>query len=351
MAKKKKKNKKPGSPPGSLVFTGEKLAEKSIVLEVKYYGDSISMKSLQNGEMPSIEAPSVTWCDIRGLHDVEFIENFGKNFNIHPLVLEDILNTQQRPKFEEYGEEVFMVLTALDYRQDTHSLETEQIALYFGKNFLFTFQENPDDTFTAVRERLEAGKGRIRLRNSDYLAYALTDNVVDHYFVMLDHLEERLDSLETEINKNPSKATKGKIHQLKYQLLTLRKSIFPLREAVNRFTRAESSVVDESTGVFVQDLYDHVIRISDMVDTYRDMANGLQELYLSELSHRMNNVIQVLTIITTLFVPLTFLAGIYGMNFVNIPELRNPYGYFYLLGAMGVITLGLLFFFRKKRWL
>jgi magnesium transporter len=349
--KKNKKNKSPGSPPGSLIFTGEKFTDNPIVLQVRFAEEYIETKKLLNGEMPLVNDDAVTWTDIRGLHDVALIESYGKQFNIHPLILEDIVNTQQRPKFEEYGNGVFIVVRSLIYQSDDPQLETEQIAIYLGKNYLLTFQENPDDTFTAVRERLEAGKGRIRSKKSDYLAYTLIDNVVDNYFEVLDHFEDTLDSLEQETTTNPSRLTKEQIHRMKFQLLTIRRAVLPLREAINRFSRAESDLIDTSTEVFVRDLYDHVIRITDIIETYREMAIGLHDLYLSELSHRMNNVIRVLTIITTIFVPLTFLAGVYGMNFENMPGLHHKYGYLIMFGLMLLITVFLLILFRKKKWI
>jgi magnesium transporter len=223
--------------------------------------------------------------------------------------------------------------------------------LYFGENYLLSFQENSGDTFAAVRERIETGRGRIRSRKVDYLAYALIDNVVDNCFQVLDQIEQSMEQLEDQITTAPPEDTKKHIHHLKFQMLTLRKSVAPLREAINRFSRCESPYVNKSTEVFLRDLYDHVIRIADLVETYRDMVNGLQELYLSELSMRMNKIIQLLTIITTIFVPLTFLAGIYGMNFDNQPELHWKYGYFYALGIMAVISLLLVLFFRRRKWL
>jgi len=346
----KKKLKRPGAPPGTLQFTGEQRMEHSYVSIAQYDPQHCDIRKMEKGETPVVGVDCVMWYDIRGLHDVALVETFGQHFNIHPLVLEDILHTQQRPKFEEYGDEVFIVVSALSFNQG-HELSSEQVAIYFGENFLLTFQENEHDTFLAVRERLEVGSGRIRSRKADYLAYALIDNVVDNYFGVLDHIEDWLQELENEINKEPSREVKEKIHQLKFQLLALRRSVMPLREVAGKFSRCESKVMDKNTSHFVRDLYDHAIRISDRIETYRDMLTGLQELYIAELSIRTNNVIQVLTIITTIFVPLTFLAGIYGMNFDNMPELHWKNGYFYLLGLMGLILIASLFYFKRKRWI
>lgn len=333
-------------------YTGERRLENPELLRIRYNPDLLeSAKHPTDSKALTISPDVVTWFDLMGLHDVPLIEQFGKQFNIHSLVLEDILHTQQRPKFEEYGNDAFVVVQSLNYDSTTHELNSEQISIFFGENFIITFQENEDDTFKAVRERLEVSSGRIRSRKSDYLAYALIDNVVDNYFEVLDRFEERMEQLEIEITNSPTKTTKENIYHLKFQMLAMRKSVMPLRDAVNKFSRSECSAVDESTEIYIRDLYDHVLRIADLTETYRDMLNGLIELYHSELSLRMNNVMQVLTVITTIFVPLTFLAGMYGMNFDNIPELHYRNGYFYLWGFMVAIAIALLFYFKKKKWM
>ncbi|MBK9013697.1 MAG: magnesium/cobalt transporter CorA [Saprospiraceae bacterium] len=348
----KRKLKRPGAPPGTLEFTGERKLENPVLLRIRFNPQELEAKKDPTGDDVFATSPDVvTWFDLMGLHDVKLIEQFGQQFNIHPLVLEDILHTQQRPKFEEYGNDAFVVVQSLTYDNATHDLNAEQIAIYFGENFLITFQENEDDTFKAVRERLEMSSGRIRSRKSDYLTYALIDNVVDNYFEVLDRFEERMEELEAEITDKPSRTTKENIHHLKFQMLAMRKSVMPLRDAVNKFSRCESNAVDETTGIYLRDLYDHVLRIADLIETYRDMLNGLVELYHSELSLRMNNVMQVLTVITTIFVPLTFLVGVYGMNFDNMPETHWEYGYFYLWGLMIVIGIALFFYFKRKKWM
>ncbi|MCU0348893.1 MAG: magnesium/cobalt transporter CorA [Saprospiraceae bacterium] len=343
--------KRPGLPPGTLEFTGERKTEHPVLMRIRYNQQGFEAKKFPAGDSLAVDNSHVNWFDVMGLHDVPLIERIGEQFNIHPLVLEDVLNTQQRPKFEEYGDEVFIVVQALTYDNIHHELNSEQIGIFFGKNFLVSFQENTDDTFKSVRDRLEAGSGRIRTRRPDYLAYSLIDSIVDNYFEVLDRFEERMEELELQIADKPSRLTKENIHSLKFQMLALRKSVMPLREAVGKFSRSECPVVDESTGLFVRDLYDHVLRIGDLTETYRDMLNGLQELYHSELGLRTNNVMQILTIITTIFVPLTFLVGVYGMNFDNMPELHWHYGYFYLWGFMLAISIALIFYFQRKKWL
>jgi magnesium transporter len=334
-----------------LIFTGEKQSDKPKVIEIRFSPERVGARTLRHDELPASSKLEATWFDIRGLHDITLIEAFGRIFKMHPLILEDILNTQQRPKFEEYDTGIFIVVSGLTYNTESQTLISEQLSLYFGKDYLLTFQENPDDTFAVVRERIEAGKGRIRSRGTDYLAYAVMDSIVDNYFVVLDQFEESLDSLELEITESPTKLTKEKIHQMKYQLLVLRRTVMQLREAINRFSKAESKLIDPETEVFIRDLYDHIIRIADIIDTYRDMANGLQELYLSELSHRMNNIIRALTIITTIFVPLNLLAGLYGMNFDKLPGMHNDYGFTIVVAFMAFITLCLLLLFRRMKWL
>ena len=348
----KRKLKRAGAPPGTLEFTGERKLENPKLMRIRYNQQELgSTKNPTGDDAFTIPPGFVTWFDLMGLHDVKLIEQFGEQFNIHPLVLEDILHTQQRPKFEEYGNDAFVVVQSLTYDNTSHELNAEQIAIFFGENFLITFQENEDDTFDAVRERLEMSNGRIRSRKADYLAYALIDNLVDNYFEVLDRFEERMEELEAEITKSPTRETKENIYHLKFQMLGMRKAVMPLRDAVNKLSRCEGDAVDDSTGIYLRDLYDHVLRIADLTETYRDMLNGLIELYHSELSLRMNNVMQVLTVITTIFVPLTFLAGVYGMNFDNMPELHWENGYFYLLGIMAAIAIALLFYFKRKKWM
>ncbi|MBI1224867.1 MAG: magnesium/cobalt transporter CorA [Bacteroidetes bacterium] len=348
----KRKLKRPGTAPGTLEFIGERRLNEPVLIRIRYnQQELLETKQPTGSDALTISPAYTTWFDLMGLHDVKIIEQIGLQFNIHPLVLEDILHTQQRPKFEEYGNDAFAVVQSLIYDTNTHELASEQIAIYFGENFIITFQENEDDTFKAVRERLEVASGRIRSRKSDYLAYALIDNIVDNYFEVLDRFEERMEELEIEITNNPTREIKENIYHLKFQMLAMRKAVMPLRDAVNKFSRCEGEAVDEGTGLYIRDLYDHVLRIADMTETYRDMLNGLIELYHSELSIRMNNVMQVLTVITTIFVPLTFIVGVYGMNFDNIPELHHKYSYFYLWGIMFAVGIALLFYFKKKKWI
>ncbi len=353
MAKKKRK-KKAGLPPGSIIFTGKRRVEQIHVHHLKYDGDTLEEKLLDNREtiaFPPVAGVSVEWYDIRGLHDTEMVETIGVAYGIHPLILEDVVDIQERPKFEEYANGNYLLFRELKFDSERKGIKTQQVSIFFTNHLVISFQEEADDLFESVRERLRSGRGRIRKRGADYLAYALLDNVVDNYFSTLDEVESVIEELELEILENPDNQTKSKIHRLKQEMLIVRKSIAPLREAIGRFSKSENEYIDPETLIFIRDLYDHTIQIMDMVETYRDLLNGLQDLFLSELSFKMNNVMQVLTIITTIFVPLSFLAGLYGMNFVYIPELQWEYGYFALLGLMAFIAFMLILYFREKKWL
>lgn len=341
-------------PPGSVIFTGNKKVEKIFVHYLQYDQNTLIEKVLDNHAetvFHTSEENKVDWYDMRGIHDSELIQLLGSVFDIHALILEDIADVHQRPKFEEYEDGVFVSIRALDFDKSNHKVNTEQVTMYFKKGFLVSFQETESDLFDFVRKRIQSGKGKIRQRGSDYLAYAIIDLIVDNYFVVMEDIEEVIESLEDSLINNPDENMKGAIHDLKKELLVLRKSISPLREAVGRFSKSDSPFIDDSINIFIRDLYDHTIQIMDMVDTYRDMLNGLQDLFLSEVSFRMNKVMQLLTLISTIFIPLSFLAGIYGMNFEFIPELQFKYGYFVLIGVMACLAFGLLIYFKRNKWI
>lgn len=341
-----------GLPPGSLVFTGQKKTEDTHLKLIQYNVDIYNAQRFSNA-MPDIMVdPSyVTWLDVRGLHDVKTIEEVGRFFKVHPLALEDILDTSQRPKFEEYDNGIFLIVRSLEFDEQELEIKTEQVGIFVGENFALSFQERAEDLFAPIELRLASSSGKIRRRGSDYLAYALIDNIVDNYLVALEKIEKEVDTLEEVIMAKPESRTKGRIHELRLATLTMRKAVYPLREAINRFTDSDHAVKSEETDIFLRDLYDHTIQVMDVVETYRDMINGLYDLYLSEISFKMNNVMQVLTIISTIFIPLSFLAGVYGMNFQYMPELNTRYGYFVLWGVMLSVAGGLLVYFRRKHWL
>jgi magnesium transporter len=351
--KKKDRQRKHGLPPGTLVFTGHQHVEAPEVTLVQFNEHScIEKKTQESIPEPETEPEGlITWYDIRGLHQVPLIEQLGAQFNVHPLALEDVLDIQQRPKFEDYEDAFFVTLQALIFDESSREILTEQIAIYAGPGFVLSFQEKPDDTFQSVRNRLLHTNSRMRKKGVDYLVYSLMDVVVDHYYLVLDKLEVWIETQEHNVLENPADTDKKLIHKLKLQVIGLRKSILPLREAINAFIRSDNALVQDSTRIFLRDIYDHTIQIIDVLENWRDILNGLFELYLSQLSIRMNNVMQVLTIISTIFIPLTFIAGIYGMNFDNMPELHWENGYFIVWGLMLLLALILLAIFKRKQWL
>lgn len=350
-ARRQKKRKKAGLPPGSLIFTGHKKVENPDVTILKYNENNISELKPSDLELGELEEGFVHWYDVRGLHETALVERFGANFKIHPLVLEDILDIQQRPKFETYKTGFFIIIRSLKWDKETAGIQSEQASIYVGQGFVLSFQETADDIFEAVRERLQSGKGKIRMRAADYLAYALIDSIVDQYYHVLDQLEESIEQLEDDILDGRHKNVKMRIHEQKREVVGLRRSLAPLRDAVNQFGKSEHELITNVTTVFIRDVFDNIVQVVDILESHRDSLTNLQELYLSEISFKMNQVMQVLTIIATIFIPLTFLAGVYGMNFDHIPELHWKYSYFVLWGVMILVTLILLRYFRKKQWL
>jgi magnesium transporter len=352
MAKKKKVRRNTGLPPGSIIFTGEKKLDRSQINLIQFNKEVLTEISRDKVEgVLSNGGDTVLWLDIRGIHDSQLIESVGKQFNMHPLIMEDIADIQQRPKYEEHNNGIFISLKALEFNEDLIELEAEQISIFFGMNFLISFQEKESDSFKEVRHRLLSSSGRIRQRGSDYLAYALVDNIVDRYYLMFDHLEATMEEAEEQILFQPNEENKKLIYQLKSHTVLIRRYIYPLREAVSRFIKSENPIIDAQSRIYIQDLYDHTIQIIDSIDSLREGVRGIYDLYISELSTRTNAVMKLLTIISTIFIPMTFLAGVYGMNFKHLPELNWQYSYlvFWLVNVILVIIL--LYFFRKKNWL
>jgi magnesium transporter len=286
-----------------------------------------------------------------GIHQVEILEQLGECMGVHPLVLEDILNTDQRPKLEDFDDYLFIVLKMSHYDDQNGEMEVEQISLILGPNYVVSFQERPGDVFDPIRERITNGRGRIRKLGADYLAYALIDAIVDHYFVVLEQIGEKIEFLEEELITDPTPETLQTIHNLKREMIFLRKSVWPLREVVGGLERRESPLIGESIAVYLRDVYDHTIQVIDTLETFRDMISGMLDIYLSSVSNRMNEVMKVLTIIATIFIPLTLIAGIYGMNFKHMPELEQPWGYPVVWGVMLATAIVMLIYFRRKKWL
>ncbi len=342
-----------GAPPGSLIHVGERKTEKVALSYFSYGPDHFEEgRVLSPQELPPAgKAGGVLWINVDGLHDPSVMELLGRRFGIHPLTLEDILNTTQRPKMEDQGEHLFLVIKMVDIDESSGSLTTEQVSLVIGDGFLLSFQERPGDVFSPLRERLRGGVGRLRKTGPDYLAYGLMDLVVDRYFTILEHLDFRIEGLEDELIATPDRGTLQSIHNLKRLLSTLRLNLWPLREALGALRRVEGGLIAGETRPYLADLYDHAVQVLETIESFREIVAGMIDLYLSSLSNRMNEVMKVLTVIATLFIPLTFLAGVYGMNFDYMPELHWPWAYPALWGGMAVLLAGMLAWFRKKGWL
>ena len=350
----KKRSKKAWMSPGTLMHIGEKKAGNIEVTVIDYNESAVQETTLQNIEecFALKDRPSVTWINLEGVHDTALIEKLGACFQIHPLTMEDILNTDQRPKYDDMENYVYMVLKMLQYNDKGADIVAEQVSLILGSNFVLSFQEGiKSDVLEPLRQRIRSGKGKIRKMGADYLAYAIVDGIVDNYFVVLEKLGEQIELLEEEVVTNPQPSTLQKIHHCKQEMLYIRRCVWPLREVIASLAKRESQLIQESTELYLRDVYDHVVQIIDSVETFREMLSSMLDIYLSSLSNRMNQVMKVLTIIATIFIPLTFLAGVYGMNFKYMPELEWHWGYPFILAVMIAVVCIMLFFFRKRKWL
>jgi magnesium transporter len=344
---------KTGEPPGTLVYTGEKKLERTRITLMEYNDAEFFEREVEDVAscFPLKDKPTVTWLNMNGLHDISTLEKIGNAFGIHPLVLEDILNVDQRPKFEDFGEYIFIVLKMAHLDKANNDLQLEQVSLIVTKDCVVTFQEMEGDAFEGIRERIRGYKGRTRRMGVDYLAYVLIDAIVDGYFGVLDKLGERTETLETELVANPDPATLQTIYRLKRDMIFLRRSVWPLREVIASLERGTSTLIHDSTLVYLKDVYDHTIQVIDTVESLRDMVTGMLDIYLSSVSNKMNEIMKVLTIIATIFIPLSFFAGVYGMNFRYMPELESHLAYPVLLTGMTCVAAIMLLYFRSKKWL
>jgi len=347
-----KKKKKVGLPPGTLIYTGDKVKEKTKIKITDYTVDQYSFKEFKDIQenLTEIEKPLIRWIDIYGLAEVKIIEGIGHQFDLHPLVLEDILNPNQRPKLEDYGNYIFSVLKKLRWNHEEEEFEYEQISLIFGENYLISFQERDTDLFSPIYERIQVPKGRVRLMGTDYLFYVLIDIIIDNYFVVLEKVGEDIENIEDILIKSPEPETLQLIYRLKRSSIELRKSIWPIREVINKLQREQSKLIKDELQIYLRDIYDHIFRISDLLENYRDIIFGMLDMYLSSVSNRMNDIMKVLTIISTIFIPLSFLAGFYGMNFI----IYSNYQYdllIILIIVMTIIAVSMLLLFKKKKWI
>jgi magnesium transporter len=349
----KKRSAKTGFPPGALIHIGERHAEQASVTLLEYDESRLTEKGVTAvAEMrPARDAKTVSWIHIDGLHDIPLLERLGTLFGLHPLILEDILNTEQRPKIEDHGEYIYIVLKLFHIPEADGGLNPEQVSIVLGPHWLISFREKEDALFAPVFERLRSGKGRLRKGGSDTLAHALMDGIVDTYFTVLDTFGERIETVEETVIVRPSPETLQTIQTLKREMILLRKAVWPLREMIGSLLRSDSPLIRETSVIYLRDVYDHAVQVIDTIETYRDMLSGLLDIYLSSVSNRMNEVMKVLTIIATVFMPLTFLAGVYGMNFKYMPELEWRWGYFALLAVMFFVAFMMMRYFRRKKWL
>jgi magnesium transporter len=349
----KRSRKKLGLSPGTIVHIGDKKIGEVKMSIMNYDQGQLSEKELTSIEdaFPYKDTPPVTWINVDGLHDVDIIDRIGRYFSIHPLTLEDIVNTGHRPKAEDFEDYDYIVIKMLTYDEDQSHIKAEQVSFILGPHYLISFQEAEGDVFNFVRERIRKAKGRIRKSGCDYLAYALIDAIVDHYFLVLEKMGEKIELLEVDLLADTQTETLQSIHHLKREMIFFRKQVWPIREILSSLMKEEASLIQETTQIFIRDLYDHTIQVMDTIESFRDVLSGLQDLYLSTVSNRMNEVMKVLTIMATIFIPLTFIAGIYGMNFEYMPELKWPWAYPALWILLIAIFVFMIFWFKRKKWL
>lgn len=342
-----------GQVPGELVFIGEQKVQEATIKVMDYDNENLSEKQLQDikDALSYKETDSVTWLNINGLHDTSLIKEVGTGFGLHPLVMEDIVNTGQRPKMEDYDDYLFFGAKMMRYDEASGEIQSEQLSMILGKNFLLTFQERPGDVFEPVRDRIRKQKGRIRKVGIDYLAYALLDTIVDNYIFIIERLGEQIEDIEGEILDNPTQDILSKINDYKREMNYLRKVIRPAREFILQLSRLDSNLIHDETIPFLKDLLDLASQSMDSIDSYRDMLSDHLNIYNTGVGNRLNEIMKVLTIFSAIFIPLTFIAGIYGTNFDNVPELHYHYSYFIMWGVFIVVVVAMLRFFRRRQWL
>ncbi len=348
-----RRKKKVGLPPGTLIYTGDKVKEETQIKVTDYTADRFNSEEFKEIQMDltKIEKPFIKWIDIYGLTQIKVIEEIGRQFNLHPLVLEDILSPNQTPKLEDFGNYIFAVLQKLSWNQEKEDFDYEQISLILGENYVISFQERDTNLFNPIYERIHVPKGKVRVMGADYLFYVLIDIIIDDYFIVIEKVGENIENIEDILIKNPEPATLQNIYRLKRSSIELRKSIWPIREVINKLQREQSNLIGDELHIYLRDIYDHIFRISDLLENYRDIIFGMLDMYLSSVSNRMNDIMKVLTIISTIFIPISFLAGFYGMNFHYMPELSKPMAYPILIMIMASIALVMLYFFKRKKWI
>ena len=349
----KRTSKKAGLSPGTVMYLGEK-REETVKIKVMDY-DQHHLEEKEVGSiadcLPFQHTDTVSWINITGIHDMATIEALGEQFNLHPLLLEDVVNTEQRPKIDDFEDYLFIVMKMIYPARYEHSVTHEQISLILGPKTVITLQEFEEDFFEPLRERIRKGKGRIRSKGTDYLAFALIDVVVDNYFHLLEETGEQTETLQEKVISDPTPVVLQEIHDLKKEMIYLRKSVWPLREIINSLIRGDFKLITEDINLYLKDVYDHTIQVIDNIETYRDMLSSMMDIYLSSVSNKMNEIMKVLTTIATIFMPMTFLAGLYGMNFKYMPELEIKWAYPAFWVVIILIFIMMVMWFKRKKWL
>ncbi|MGZ3900199.1 MAG: magnesium/cobalt transporter CorA [Bacteroidia bacterium] len=340
-----------GAPPGNLFYNGEETTSPIKITLIEFNDTEFIEEIFYDLTecLSHVKTNMVKWINVEGVHDTVLIEKIGKFYELHPLTMEDIVHVDQRPKFEDYDNYVLTIMKMITYDAE---VSAEQLSLVLLKGTVISFQEpSGGDAFDIIRNRLRQNKGRVRKLKADYLFYALMDAVVDWYFIAIEKIGDKLEVIEEEIVRDPTRESLVQLYNLKREVIYLRKQVWPLRDMISALIRTENELITDNTQIFLRDLQDHAARIIDTVETYRDLLSGIMDIHISSNANKMNEVMKVLTIMSTIFIPVTFIAGVYGMNFDNMPELRTQYGYYITWGVMLVIMGGLVYYFKKKKWL
>jgi len=348
----KKRSSKAGMPAGSLIHIGERKVDKIKIKLINYGEHDYIEQDIENIAQcfEFKDDKTITWINIDGIHDTDMLSKLGDCFGFHPLILEDILNTEQRPKVEDFTDYIYVVLKMIDYEKNLKEVTFDQVSIILGKNYLISLHERPLDIYETVKNTLKKDRSKIRKAGSDYLAYLLMDSIIDNYFSVLENVGERIENIENKIITNPSPKTLKATHNLKRDMLFMRKSVWPLREVISKLERGEISLIKNSTRIYIRDIYDHIIQVIDTIETYRDMLSGMIDIYLSSISNRLNEVVKILTIISTIFIPITFIASIYGMNFKFIPEFSWKWSYPVVWFIMLAVIITMVIYFKRKKW-
>jgi magnesium transporter len=350
----KPKRKSAGLPPGTAVYTGEVSKEKKVTINViDYNGENVSEKEITNPAECTLykTKETVSWIDVEGIHNTGIIEEISNSLSLHPLVIEDILNVEQRPKMEEYENYIYVVLKMFHIGKNNSEIIPEQVSIILAKNYLVTFQEGIEgDAFQEIRSRIRNNKGIITKMTTDYLLYSILDSIIDSYFTVLEVFGDQIENIEEELVNYPSRNTLTEIYRLKREILYMRKSVWPIRESLSKISWVKTELISKNTHLYLRDVYDHTYNVLDTIETYRDMLSGMIDIYLSSISNKLNETMKYLALISTIFIPMTFIASIYGMNFEIMPELKWVHGYWFALILMGLVGLSFLIYFKMKKW-